>query len=296
MRALKAFLLSVLVIGLSYGVVRAAEPTLALNSPRPLAAAASALEKIYLVPITYEDTRYVHESEITTDDQGRLMAKSWPVSFDYEVPAADATLETRKALAATALHELLKNYETLRGKSMFTVVPTTEGFDIIAVNYTSASGATENLQPLLDTPVSITANQQSMPDVLNDLVTQISQKTGRIVVLASPLSQRYKATINVSNQPARLVLSELLKQMPMGYEAKPDVNRGTHLIPTSMSWRLTCSTHTNPECGLNFHVVTPTGGGGAGSMLTTPHPKVETMYLYEPREGPHDQPDPLPKM
>jgi len=249
--------------------------TLSIDGPRPIAQAARKLETIYMVPITYEDIRYVHKSETAIDGQGRLVAKGEAFSFAYEAPAENSPLEVRKSLAATAIANALKNYATLRGANMFSVTPTDEGFDIQGIGFTDTTGTTKKLQPLLDTPISITVDQKPAPEVLDEIAQQISAKTGRVVVSASRISTRNLITLNATNEPARFVLRDMLKQMPTGYETKPDAQGGTQLIPTSLSWALTCGTRTTPECGINVHVVAPEGravGSLKGHLATSNRP------------------------
>jgi hypothetical protein len=229
-----------------------------VNARWPVADAVQQLETIYVVPITYEGIQHIDDNELTVDERGRQIIKSVSLSFTYEPPPEDATLEVRKALAKDAIAEVLKNYAALRGANVLTIVPTNAGFDVIPVD----------VQPLLDTRIFIAPGEREPNQLGKEIGDQLSVATGRKITAERGLPRRHVMTISATNESARSVLHRMVEGMPMGYETLPNAAGGTKLIPTSISWMLVCG--PLGDCGISFRTVAPKGRGVAGMAEPSP--------------------------
>jgi hypothetical protein len=231
----------------------------------PVAQALAKLQSIYLVPISYEEIPYFPITETTVDDTGRIVAKSVALSFTYQPPAIDATSEERKALAAKAITEVLKSYEGQQGQRTYRVAETEQGFDVIGTGFRDENVVIDKnkLVPLLDTPVSISAEKAPAWSVFAEILQQIKDKTGQHVVSSTSYSERITVTVNATKEPARDVLRKFIAQIALGYESKPTAAGGTTHVPTTQSWELLCRPNepNKPVCGLLVHAVAPDGRG-----------------------------------
>ena len=52
---------------------------------------------------------------------------------------------------------------------MFSMTPTDRGFDVTGVEFTNTSGQMEKLQPLLNTPISISGINEPVSKMLDDI-------------------------------------------------------------------------------------------------------------------------------
>ncbi len=250
------------------------EKTVTVNDPRPVAAAIEKIEILYVVPITYEDPPYVHDSQISdvTEQVSRdpqsgnrvLIPKGGTLSFTYEVPPPNAMPEARRALAALAVNKMLRAYNADHHADMFTLLEGVDILHVIPLRFINAAGVPEQISPLLSTSVSFVPERAKGDYVLSALTANLSSKTGT-PVLMPPLAGRdifsdHLTTISASNEPARSVLDRLLKEVPIGYTSKPDQWGGTHLVRGgSLSWELFCDPAPASGCFLNLYMVVPEG-------------------------------------
>jgi hypothetical protein len=215
--------------------------TVTVEGVRPVAKAVEKLEQIYNVPITYEDIRYVHESEMKSDDQGRSIIKGGAVSFTHRTPVTSETaLGVRNTQAVNAVAEVLKSYNATRGTEVFTVIAGDEALHVVPVQSTDTSGRMERIQPLLDTRVSIPPGQRTAEQVIDEIAKSLSDATGRVIGTGTleprAAFRRHKTDITASNEPAHSVLARLFKEIPVGYTSRPNKAGGFHLVPSSLSW------------------------------------------------------------
>lgn len=256
--------LTLLCVALSGCAATAAENTQAVSveNPRPVAAAIQQIEKMYNVPITYEDARYVNDSEMAINEQGHSVIKTRSVTFTPQTLPSDAALDIRKQSARSAVADVLRSYNVSRGAEMFTVTDDGEGLHVTPLRFVGKFGSMENASPLLETPISLSPSVRTAAQAVREIAQAISASTGRPVGAGTlpSLFARHTTTIAASNEPARVVLERLFQEMPLGYESKPNKAGGSHIVPgATLSWRLLCGYETSPECSLNIHVVAPEG-------------------------------------
>lgn len=252
-------------IGPQYGETMSDPDSITVNSNvngRPIAIAIERLQEIYGVPITYEDTRYVHESEVIDLKWNKAVVKKIkmndPLTFHYEAPPPDAPLDVRKKLAGAALADALRNYHKQRGAEIFTVKETDKGFQVIARKFKGASGNYEDLRPLLDTDITISPAPRTIKEALDEIAKQIplSFMFGPNTLSWSLL----RTDLTATNEPARSVLNHLMDEIPIrttkpiGMGRSIDAPEGGYT-----SWQL--RTDPDPKWGsaVTFTAVRPPG-------------------------------------
>lgn len=182
------------------------------------------LQELYGVPITYEDTRHVHDSELDKSNSGKWF-KPEPFSITYTVtpPAPGADLPTRKAAVGQVLQDVVQKYNAARGAEMYQITETENGFHVIPIKFLDASGKMEDFHSILDSPVTIAAGERTVAAVLDGITEQLNAATGKphgftisfqAVGPNLMLSwQQQKTNLSASNEPARSVFDRLFKEI-----------------------------------------------------------------------------------
>jgi len=261
----------VLAILLSTAAAHAETRAVTFSEGHAVREAVDRLEAVYDVPITYEDPPMSYEQEVAK------AAK--PLFFSYEVPAPDATLETRKALASEALANMLQNYAALWwGGDMFKVVEGNGGFEIVPVQYLDKAGHIVKAQPILDTPISLPSQDRTPAETIVEICKAVSAASGgtlmpgSLAAVPNNTMERNQdgfdptVTFSASNEPARDVLARLFAQLPAsGDKAGPCKNRGIGGngdqncywdVPANLTWQVWCG---EGICLLHTQLITPPG-------------------------------------
>jgi hypothetical protein len=227
--------------------------TATVQDPRPLAEAIDFLERVYNIPITYEDPPYVHASEVadvtaqvTRSSMGRriLVPRGGSLSFAYEVTDAPPTKDAARLAASAALGSLLASYQTAGGGARFTLIPESILLHVVPAQFTDQFGHLQNLKPILDTSVSLPAEERTAAKLVNDVCDALSRRWGLIVTPGNVpygLLASHKTTLSVSDKTARSVLDRLFAE-----------------IGTPLSWHLYHDPGLNWYV-LNIHLVEPAG-------------------------------------
>lgn len=236
--------------------------TITVAEYRPVARALQKLEQVYGLPITFEDTQHPHDwAAAPINEKGFHQMHSENLTFTYEAPLADADLGTRKGLAANALGEILKNYNTAHNSEVFTMAESAEGFHVVAHQFTNASGQQERLHPLLDTPISIDSEERTSDQLLGEIAKSINSVPRQFAHASIGIFDvkgftSHRTSITATNEPARDVLERLLSEMPVVAQ-KHNPNGSFTNIPASWSWQLFCDPDPQWGCALSIHSVKP---------------------------------------
>ena len=215
-----------------------------VNVPRPIAAAADAVEAHFGRVVTYEDTRYIHPEDIVdvTDEVSRSPDRSKRIlamrreRIDVEYVPAGGTTDDQ---VAAALDEILASARRTRNIGDFRVDRVSGGFHVVPVAIKGRSGAREPYAPLLDTPITLWREEGTIARAMERITADVSERTGlRLVRGVEPTNlfvQRH-VTLEANNERARDVLWRVLQSV------RPD-----------LSWRLLCSVGEKGECALSVH-------------------------------------------
>lgn len=228
---IRAILVPSIVLGFGVSTYADAE-TIAVDDPRPVAKAAERLEKMYGVPITYEDPTYVNDSEVVDvtaqvrrDQQANRtvrIPRGGTLTFTYTAPASangtNVAAEDRSAASLAALVELLHSHAALRNAKMFQVIQDNGLFHIVPTQFVNSSGQIQQMQPLLDTVVSVLPKQRNGADLVNEICQSLSIATSQSVIVGNgPWGQlrSHTTAITASNEPARSVVSRLFAEISL---------------------------------------------------------------------------------
>ena len=229
--------------------------TISTKGGRPIGDAIVAIEPIYHVPITYEDTFYYQARDVKTfgpiRPADRISSGALPNELDIRFIApgtSDAkqswSVPVALALAARAIDAMLDAYARAHGTRTFAVVHDATAIHVIATDYVDIHGHRQVLRPLLDTPLTIDADQKSAFSVVEAICGEISIARRPLYALSAVIGQLplpERVTIHTQRLPGRAILADVLRQ---AHE-----NR--------ISWHLFCGPFEE-GCALNLHYVEQT--------------------------------------
>lgn len=238
-----------------HGAVSAAQE-ISVTDERPVAKAIEKLEAIYRVPISYEDTRYLSNNDMTDvteavrldqgkgDDPSRVFVPARrTLTFDLpETPARAAVTSPseRSAAALAALKGLLDSDALAGGTGGFQVSEDSSGLHVVSRSYRDASGRTQKLKPVLDGQITLKVRSQPALDVLDEICKQLSPDGG--------------AAINVGTVPMNLLANSPVDVEAKNVAARDALESISKQIGARVAWQLLCEPGDG-ECALNMHIV-----------------------------------------
>jgi hypothetical protein len=258
--------------------------TVEITDPRPVAEAVQMLERIYGIPINYEDPIAVHESQLkdvteevqrTPDPSHRIIVQKSPtLSFAYKQPASlistgggvrQTQVDTEAAIA-DALSSVLQGYAVSGGPVTFTVAAEGGVFHLAPTNFLNKDGKLQQMVPVLDTKITILPKQRTAESLLNEICAALTKATGiqvRAGTVPMNLFLRSTTAISGTDVDARTLLARLLAELstPISQDGVFDGPDGEKLTRkreayerAPLSWRLLYG----PGWGysLNIHPVT----------------------------------------
>jgi hypothetical protein len=193
--------------------------TMTTKTTKPLLDLCYQLVSKYNWLVTYEEAPVLNPSELhsAVAPTGLPMRElnATPVLFD--VPQiADNSITTKAAILTGVIHA----YNARGNRGAFKLVQSGDYLHVVPTSVLAADGTVESFQPLLDTPVTFPVQQYHVLTVVNWVISQISQKRGVPVVLATyPVNLFAQAIVTegANEVPARDVLARLsseINQLP----------------------------------------------------------------------------------
>ncbi|MGD0829694.1 MAG: hypothetical protein ABR907_02040 [Terracidiphilus sp.] len=256
---------------------------LEVTDGHPVAKAIDLLEGIYGVPITYEDTITVNESQMdditekdsrTPDLSRRVMRiKAKTISFAYKLPSSGASRGVNIGQTQTetesnvddALSSVLDSYAAAGGLVTFSVTKENGVFHVIATNFLNRDGKLQQLTPLLDTKITILQKRRTRIALFREICQSLSEAAGNDVDImdfpfnGSATQAQTLTTISGSDVPARFLLSQLTEELaaPISLDSTIHIPGGeTQRLNRvvygggPISWRLFYS----PDWGYTLHL------------------------------------------
>jgi hypothetical protein len=221
---------------------------ISVRDGRPVAAAAMAIEKHFGRAITYEDTLYLHPSEIVdvTDKFSRSPDKSKRL-FGMRPGVIEVSLVPRAATPGAQIEEVLAAVlaEHMRAGNAgeFRVENGLEVHHVVATAFKDASGATSRLAQPLDTRLTFARREQSAYEAIQSTLAAVTAASGVRVEPGTGtwgnLFFQRRVTTEARNEPARKVLWRLLQA-----------------IRSDLSWQLLCGAK-DPNCAFNIYAIRP---------------------------------------
>ena len=216
--------------------------------PRPVAAAVAEVEKRFGRVITYEDTRYVHPSDIVdvTEKYSRnpdrskrlLVMRSGAIELMHVPRPVSVDAQIEELLA-----EILAHHTKAGNAGEFRVHPGAGVHHVVPMTFKGVSGAMEGITPVLDTPITFAKTEETAYEMVARIVAAVTAGSGMKLgpgMFPTNLFIQRRVTAEARNEPARDVLWRMLQSV------RPD-----------LSWKLLCSVGENGSCALNIHIVKP---------------------------------------
>jgi len=224
-----------------------------VNDPRPVAQAIRELEQNCGCVITYEDPRYLHNSEIVdvTQTVRKHLEKFGPGEAPRVVRPKRGTLALEYSSTpgtkipintADTIQRLLNTHASGNGAGRFRLEKDGKTFHVVPITFKDALGNLTPQESLLETSISLPAEERSGAQTLNAIcaaITGQSQASVNIGTFPLNLFLQYHDIGAVRPDKAKNVLSGLLESVdPSGH----------------LSWRLLNEPGTNNYV-LNIHRV-----------------------------------------
>jgi hypothetical protein len=183
----------------------------AVNDPRPVAAAVEEIETFSGRPVSYEDPPLVdprHMAPMVTDTSGEmtLMAPKGG-SFDVTLPA-----DASAAAQLEAVQGLVARFNT-RGEGATFAVQQDAFLHVVPREAANAAGVLVAVTPVLDARITLEAKPRDGMEVLADVFRAVAAATGEAVKIGTvPNTLLVQAHIGVGaeREPARVVLERLV--------------------------------------------------------------------------------------
>ena len=217
-----------------------------VDYPRPVAAAVLQVEKHFGWVVTYEDTSYVHPDDIVDitkrvrrdgDMSKRVLGmRGGTIDFTY-VPQTD----TVEAQVGEVMRTVVARSQAAGNTGEFRIDWVRGGYHVVPVAIKGKSGAAEPYASLLDTRITLPAQEEDGVQMMLRLAAAITRSTKRTVTAGTmPINALARARVSVvaRNEIARDVLWDALQS-----------------ISPRLSWQLLCDVGESGPCAINIHPV-----------------------------------------
>jgi hypothetical protein len=211
---------------------RAQNVNIEVSDPRPVAKAVAMIERIYGMPVTYEDPITEHPSQLedVTDSVSRdpdrkrriVVQKRMTLHFAYHqrnsLPSLNGNPEQFKAETETAVADavasVLAGYAEAGGRVTFVVRREEGAFHVVPETFVDPDGKIEPMPPTLDTKITIPAGQRSREALLQDICAALTERTGtRFAGVVNSGSMTLSTSISGEDIPAHTLISRLLAEI-----------------------------------------------------------------------------------
>jgi hypothetical protein len=219
---------------------------ISVDDSRPLAKAIETLERRFGWIITYEDTVYVHPSDIAdvTASVRRssvpgnppvLVPRGGPFSFTYVLPGT-----TREPEPAAVLEALLDEYNLFTPAGGFRLLGSGTLYHVVGTKSRNGLGTIENFNPPLDRSIDIAAGDRDGIEMLRAIMAAASDPTTRLELGTVPVNTLMSLRVRegATREKGRAVLLRTLQSTSQ-----------------RLSWQLFCGPGPKRTCSLNVHVV-----------------------------------------
>lgn len=161
------------------GIVR-----LTANDSRPLEQALTALQQKYGWLVDYEDPQYTSKLDLV--DAKPLQDKSFYPNGEHRVPGGGSFIADLGAVSTAGPDEqktlqlLIDSYNRSSNPGRFELRPDKDRpgvFDVVGIAAHDSQGHVSQQQPLLDLPVTITAEQRTVSDTIDLICQKVAEKS-----------------------------------------------------------------------------------------------------------------------
>ena len=182
--------------------------TLSVNSARPLADMLARIQQLYKVPVNFEEAPYADPTELKASNamgaNGRRtlapVGGQFQVVLDEKDTDADSAVQT--VVMAYTASGLPGRYQVMQREGSVAVVP---------VQAKAIDGQMHQISPIMETPITLTAEPRPTLEALNLLAAAIFKSTGaKIYVSTVGIPESHITNQGASGEPAEEVLSRIL--------------------------------------------------------------------------------------
>ena len=218
-----------------------------VDYPRPVAEAVRQIEKHFGWVVTYEDTRYVHSSDIVdiTEQVRRdgnmtkrvLGMRAGSINLTYR-PRPGTIVETQ---VGEALQQLVAHSRGVDNTGDFRIDWVPGGYHVVPVALKGESGVMEPYASPLETRITLPYQQEDGLEMMLRVAYAVTKTSGRAVNPGTmPMSGlgRAKVAVGAQNERARDVLWRALQS-----------------ISPRLSWQLLCDVGEKGSCAINIYPV-----------------------------------------
>lgn len=195
--------------------------TVVANSPRPLEQAVEAVAEEYGWTIDYEDPPYSSQLDLVDDTAPEWRAQHPDAkgvtringgAFQSTFPE---NVDTGHSITAEKmiLNKLVSDYNQSRNPGKFFVRDEGQGrFSIIGTSVMDDSGTLRQIQPILDTSISIPSEKRDGETTLELILSILTTQSGTTVNPNLPVGLLRRSTVITTGQnvPARTLLKQVL--------------------------------------------------------------------------------------
>ncbi len=216
----------------------AGSASMVANDPRPLAQAIAAVRKEYGWLINYEDPPYESDSELVdvTDSQWRASHPGSPGHRIANGGSFQCVYTEGPDIQTTAgqesvLRQIVSAYNRSGNPGKFIVRVEEEGrYSVVGFSVKDRTEKEHNIEPMLDTPITIPTEQRSAYEAVKLIVRELSTKSGiQVKLLMGPTNilLQSQVTIGGNDLPARVLLLQTLKatKRPLLWQLLYDANQ-----------------------------------------------------------------------
>ena len=206
-----------------------------IDYPRPVSAAVLEVEKHFRWVVTYEDTRYVHSSDIVdVTEQFRrggnrptrvLQMRNGNIDVTF-LPPPGASIEAR---VGQVLQQIVQQSNAAGNTGEFRVDWVRGGYHVVPVAMKGKTGAIEPYTSILDTRITLPYQEENGLEMMSRITQALTKGSGVTVSRGTmPLGvmERARVALDAQNDPARDIL-----------------------------WRALCGVGESGGCSINIHPV-----------------------------------------
>ena len=229
--------------------------TIAVDDPRPMAAAVAKLEELSGIPINYEDMPVYASGDLQERiprNPNPLLkyfgARGGRLSVPIAVDAAGKLSGTQAVEAALA--EVVAAYNSSGMPGAFHYQFLNGVFFVRPIRFRDASGVTQPMPSILAGPVTLTEEKRSSDETVRLILDQISKQAGIELKRGTGAGGNFNVNFGAQGEPGYLAIARYLT-----------TGRGTAVLPTDTNWdfgmsyRLLFDGNSKSFYALNVHRV-----------------------------------------
>jgi hypothetical protein len=212
--------------------------------PRPLAAAADQLQRLYGKPVTYEDPILMWQGDKQAIPNAKGNMGLIPTRRDFTMPVEVDRNNTSLPNAELLVGKVVNAYHAQTDGPRFSVSSSTWGMHIIPAQVRDADGHLKEAKSLLDGCITVPTAKRTPEEHLHAICAAVTASTGIALKGFGPWLNEYYAPSNV-RRSGRFIAKEEIDKISFVWGATNMIAREAVVSflehsSTTLSWRLLC--------------------------------------------------------